>query len=135
MRAFCSLVYLGLPPRPAAIESAARPWALKRLTSLPTLRASLKPATPAACEKDCLAATESSAWARCATSLRSLLALTIRRNSRSSCSLKGRSGWFWGCAIGVFLLSLPSFYHLRFPTVAQLLADPLVSRQHVPGGR
>lgn len=66
-----------LTPRPAAIERVERPGAVTQVTSVPTVCASGKHATPAVRAKDCEAAPESSAVARRAPSLCSLLAVTI----------------------------------------------------------
>ena len=93
---------------PAAIERAASPCALKRFTNLPTPFPLFNPAVWAASVKGCPAATASNALALRTTSSRSLVALTMRCNSRSSCSLTARNGAFWGCTIDVLLLSLPS---------------------------
>src|SRR5260370_36010952 len=134
MRACCSLVYVGLRPCPAAIDRAANPCALKRFTSLPTPFPLFKPASCAASVKGFPLATATKAWARRTTSSRSLVALTSRCNSCSSCSLSARMGSFWGCTIDLLLLALPTVYHFRAPPVlhcppfvlgCRLLASPV----------
>src|SRR6266566_3899446 len=126
MRACCSLVYVGLRPRPAAMSSTSRPRWLKRLTTLLT-PSRLRPTSCPAVERVPPAATHSSALARRTVSTRSLVAFTIRCSCCSSSLLKGRKGSLTGLPIAGFLLvgCFFSVSHLSFLFATQLLADPV----------